>query len=547
MERSLSSRVVITSTLLLILLSPGCYCEDIGLTVPETVNGIVGEPVTLPASYENGHKLISVTWSKVRGGLSGERTAVFAFYPPQKYSYGPLEGRASLVGIASLKINKADSSDEGLYVVTVFLGAAGTQERHVYLNILVRPIVTVGPRSPYIVTSGKDYILNCSITKSKPEVNDVYWTKDGVRLTTSRRQAKYEGGDSSYPSLVIRDVGRGDSGEYACVADHVTGSVSKSMTLGVLYAADIIKISESMTAANGDDVQLYCVADGNPPPDVYWTFQGAPVRTEVRRLNETVSMSKLLLDGVSGNDTGLYACSVRNGVGSRAVTRWLKLRVRLPGEPEGGYTQITIIAGACAGSVWLLLCIFLLAIYIRRRRKRSRVRESKNKDFAYYYTDDPYEFQYLGLRSFESGSKRSTSGVKAAQSYETGLDGGRRYAKALYNYSPLDEDELRLCIGDIIEVIKGEGDGWWFGYLNGRVGMFPSNYVEVLSSDDRRTNTLPLSRKATMLNEKSQAHHARAAKSSLDEETAKRLSGNAPLPPPPPDMRTPIKYEQSSI
>ncbi|KAI8519376.1 hypothetical protein Bbelb_026330 [Branchiostoma belcheri] len=138
MERSLSSRVVITSTLLLILLSPGCYCEDIGLTVPETVNGIVGEAVTLPASYENGHKLISVTWSKVRGGLSGERTAVFAFYPPQKYSYGPLEGRASLVGIASLKINKADSSDEGLYVVTVFLGAAGTQERHVYLNILGR-------------------------------------------------------------------------------------------------------------------------------------------------------------------------------------------------------------------------------------------------------------------------------------------------------------------------------------------------------------------------------------------------------------------------
>ncbi|XP_011302675.1 unconventional myosin-If [Fopius arisanus] len=50
--------------------------------------------------------------------------------------------------------------------------------------------------------------------------------------------------------------------------------------------------------------------------------------------------------------------------------------------------------------------------------------------------------------------------------------------KALYDYNPQDLDELALKEGDIIEVLKEHEGGWWQGRLNGKTGLFPSNYVE---------------------------------------------------------------------
>jgi len=49
--------------------------------------------------------------------------------------------------------------------------------------------------------------------------------------------------------------------------------------------------------------------------------------------------------------------------------------------------------------------------------------------------------------------------------------------KALYNYSAQEGDELSLKKGDIITIIKEHPD-WWEGELNGKVGVFPANYVQ---------------------------------------------------------------------
>ena len=51
--------------------------------------------------------------------------------------------------------------------------------------------------------------------------------------------------------------------------------------------------------------------------------------------------------------------------------------------------------------------------------------------------------------------------------------------KAMFPYDPVEPDELRLNEGDIIEILENDGD-WWKGVLNGEVGLFPANYVQVL-------------------------------------------------------------------
>lgn len=55
-------------------------------------------------------------------------------------------------------------------------------------------------------------------------------------------------------------------------------------------------------------------------------------------------------------------------------------------------------------------------------------------------------------------------------------------AKALWDYNlngQLTED-LTFRSGDIIQIVKEENADWWFGRLNGKEGMFPSNHVEKL-------------------------------------------------------------------
>lgn len=52
--------------------------------------------------------------------------------------------------------------------------------------------------------------------------------------------------------------------------------------------------------------------------------------------------------------------------------------------------------------------------------------------------------------------------------------------KALYNFTPEQDDELTLKEGDLLDIYRKEENGWWFGKLSGKTGHFPSTYVEEL-------------------------------------------------------------------
>ncbi len=50
---------------------------------------------------------------------------------------------------------------------------------------------------------------------------------------------------------------------------------------------------------------------------------------------------------------------------------------------------------------------------------------------------------------------------------------------ALYDNEAEEEDDLAFNKGDLIEVTNFEGGTWWTGSLNGKTGVFPSNYVQL--------------------------------------------------------------------
>ena len=51
-----------------------------------------------------------------------------------------------------------------------------------------------------------------------------------------------------------------------------------------------------------------------------------------------------------------------------------------------------------------------------------------------------------------------------------------------FPYKSINDDELDLLPGQIITIISKnlEDPGWWKGRLNGKVGVFPDNFVKII-------------------------------------------------------------------
>ncbi len=43
---------------------------------------------------------------------------------------------------------------------------------------------------------------------------------------------------------------------------------------------------------------------------------------------------------------------------------------------------------------------------------------------------------------------------------------------------PDADDELAFSAGALVEVLDSTDSGWWKGRVDGRVGLFPVNYVQ---------------------------------------------------------------------
>ncbi|XP_058232517.1 SH3 domain-containing kinase-binding protein 1 isoform X2 [Hemibagrus wyckioides] len=85
------------------------------------------------------------------------------------------------------------------------------------------------------------------------------------------------------------------------------------------------------------------------------------------------------------------------------------------------------------------------------------------------------------VRSDLSNGSASPGSESSLRSAKKGEAIRKRRCKAAFSYIPQNEDELELKIGDIIEILGEVEEGWWEGCLNGKVGMFPSNFTKELS------------------------------------------------------------------
>jgi hypothetical protein len=60
----------------------------------------------------------------------------------------------------------------------------------------------------------------------------------------------------------------------------------------------------------------------------------------------------------------------------------------------------------------------------------------------------------------------------------------KKWCRVLFSYEPVHEDELELKVDQLIEFLAEVEDGWWRGRLGTKMGVFPSNFVEMCNSND---------------------------------------------------------------
>ncbi|KAM6215348.1 GRB2-related adapter protein 2 [Rhynchocyon petersi] len=52
-----------------------------------------------------------------------------------------------------------------------------------------------------------------------------------------------------------------------------------------------------------------------------------------------------------------------------------------------------------------------------------------------------------------------------------------RWARALYDFEAMEDDELGFRSGEVVEVLDSSNPSWWTGRLHNKLGLFPANYV----------------------------------------------------------------------
>ena len=70
--------------------------------------------------------------------------------------------------------------------------------------------------------------------------------------------------------------------------------------------------------------------------------------------------------------------------------------------------------------------------------------------------------------------------MSRASANKTNSNQNNKKCRVLFSYQPKHDDELELKNEDIIDFLAEVEDGWWKGKLRGRVGVFPSNFVEMI-------------------------------------------------------------------
>uniref|UniRef100_A0AAY5L311 Hemicentin 2 n=1 Tax=Esox lucius TaxID=8010 RepID=A0AAY5L311_ESOLU len=249
-----------------------------------------------------------------------------------------------LLSSGSLVISYPSSQDEGYFECTA-TNEVGEERRVIEVILQVPPTIEDDVTA---VTAIKlaPVVMPCH-AHGRPEPT-ISWTKSGAQL--GARGGSYR----VLPTGVLEITATTPShaGRYTCSARNPAGVAHKHITLTVqghytplqfihsLSKKHFLKLSWVIVAK---PVNLACVADGQPQPEVSWHRERRPV-TEGAHI-QLFANGTLRIAATQRSDAGLYTCSAKNLAGRASHEIRLCLFVLVPPMIPTGQPELYVIQG----------------------------------------------------------------------------------------------------------------------------------------------------------------------------------------------------------
>ncbi|RWS19746.1 Down syndrome cell adhesion molecule-like protein 1-like protein [Leptotrombidium deliense] len=147
------------------------------------------------------------------------------------------------------------------------------------------------------------FIATCSIQKGDTPLY-FQWKKNGQTITQQSQRIKVDS-TTVMSTLSIDSIIREDAANYSCIVRNAFGEDSQNVVLTVKASLKWIKEPKDTKVTIGEDLSLFCEADGFPIPKITWiNAKSDKVLSEGKQLQ---------LKKVSLEESHSYKCVAENG------------------------------------------------------------------------------------------------------------------------------------------------------------------------------------------------------------------------------------------
>lgn len=211
-------------------------------------------------------------------------------------------------------------SDAGVYWCEASNALGKVRSRNATLTVaVIREEFRQEPQSAR-VAAGEDIIMECASPRGTPEPQ-VFWRKDGQTLDLGGRLKLVDGSN-----LAITDSKPSDDGRYQCVAKNTAGIRESAQAILKVYVKPfIVHPPEDVIALVGSTVDIPCVVQGDPIPDVLWRRQ-APGGTMPLGRVRVLEDRTLRIESITLMDQGKYTCDADNFAGATSASAFLTVQ-----------------------------------------------------------------------------------------------------------------------------------------------------------------------------------------------------------------------------
>ena len=192
---------------------------------------------------------------------------------------------------------------------------------------------------PQIVKESNDVLLTCQILPM--EGVDVIWTKDGKQIKPDQRNKLEYNPKTGEISLKITKSSKFDEGIYACQVSNKSGRGVSTANVVVQpkRKPKFVHIpQQKITVRSNQRVVAQAVIEGEPIPEVSWTFKNKPVVSDQRHVvTYQHNVTQMVIHSVTPQDVGEYKILARNDAGECSASVFIAI-------DDGKVQEPTVVA-----------------------------------------------------------------------------------------------------------------------------------------------------------------------------------------------------------